>query len=120
MARTMAAKPAAEDARPAAVGKLFSDANFRGRFEVFGNEGSDASRAALLARSSRKHACVRAPDTSAACPFRVRLSPSAKEAEHDAVVRVRREACDSVTDRLELVGVLSFAFAFPQYLNFGQ
>jgi hypothetical protein len=46
----------------------------------------------------------------------VRLSPSEKEAEQEAVVRVRRSACDSVTDKLELVGVFSLGFALPQYL----
>jgi hypothetical protein len=98
------------------VGKLFSDTSFRGRLEILGSDESDASRAARRARSSRKHACVLAPEISEASPLSVRLSPSEKEAEHEAVVRVRRSACDSVTDRLELVGVLSLGFALPQYL----
>lgn len=64
MALTSAAKPAADDARPAAVGKLFSETIFKGRVESFGSEVSEASRAERRVRSSRKHACVRAPDTS--------------------------------------------------------
>ena len=43
MARTRAAKPAAEDARPAAVGKLFALAMRRGKVESFGKEGSASS-----------------------------------------------------------------------------
>jgi hypothetical protein len=64
MARTSAAKPAAEDARPAAVGKLFSDTMRSGREESFGSEGFKVSRAILRERSSRKQAWVRAPVTS--------------------------------------------------------
>jgi hypothetical protein len=64
MARTRAAKPAAEDARPAAVGKLFSDTMRRGKEDSLGSEGSTLSRAERSARSSRKQAWVRAPETS--------------------------------------------------------
>lgn len=35
---------------------------------------------------------------------------------HDAVVCVRRSSCERVTDKEELVGRLSFASRFPQYL----
>jgi hypothetical protein len=38
------------------------------------------------------------------------------EAEHEAVVRVRRSPCDSVTERELLVGRLSLASRLPQYL----
>ena len=64
IARTRAAKPAAEDARPAAVGKLFSETMRRGRVAILGREESEASRAVRRERSSRKHAWVRAPETS--------------------------------------------------------
>lgn len=43
MARTRAAKPAAEDARPAAVGKLLALTIRRGKVESFGKEGSVSS-----------------------------------------------------------------------------
>lgn len=117
MAWTRAAKPAAEDARPAAVGKLFSDTILRGRLDSLGKEESVFSRAARLARSSRKHACVRAPEMSDSSPFRVRVSPSLKLAEHEAVVRVRRSAWERVTEMELLVGRLSLASRLPQYLQ---
>jgi hypothetical protein len=44
MARTKAANPAAELAKPAAVGKLFSDTMRSGRAESFGREESVDSR----------------------------------------------------------------------------
>jgi len=46
MARTRAAKPAAEDARPAAVGKLLEDTIRNGRVESFGKEESFSSSCA--------------------------------------------------------------------------
>jgi hypothetical protein len=49
-------------------------------------------------------------------PLRVRLSPSVKELEQEAVVRVRRSAWERVTERELLVGRLSLASRFPQYL----
>lgn len=118
MARTKAAKPAAEDARPAAVGKLFSETMRRGKVESFGSEGLAASRAARRARSSRKQAWVRAPETSEGSPLRISESPSEAgyRAEQEAVVRVRRSDCESVTERELLVGRLSFGSRFPQYL----
>ena len=64
IARTRAAKPAAEEASPAAVGKLFSETMRRGRVEIFVRDGLEASRVERRERSSRKHACVRAPETS--------------------------------------------------------
>ena len=74
MARTSAAKPAADDARPAAVGKLFSDTSFRFMVLNFGRVGSAASRVERRVRSSRRQACVRAPEMSWASPLRIRLS----------------------------------------------
>lgn len=90
MARTRAAKPAADDARPAAVGKLFSDTMRRGKLASFGREESAASRAERNARSSRKQACVRAPETSCGEELRRRESSGPKVEEHAAVVWVRR------------------------------
>lgn len=116
MARTSAAKPAAEEARPAAVGKLFSETIRRGSWESFGRDESDCSNAARRARSSRKHACVRAPETSCGDELRRRESSEGKVEEAAAVVCVRRSDCESVTDIEEFVGRLSFGSRFPQYL----
>lgn len=74
MARTRAANPAAEDARPAAVGKLFSETMRRGKVESLGSDGFSASSAALKERNSRKQACVRVPETSCGLEFRSRVS----------------------------------------------
>lgn len=115
MARTRAAKPAALEARPAAVGKLFLETIRRGREDNLGREGLEASREERRARSSRKQACVRAPDTLSEMVFRRRVS-SAKEAEQAAVVCVRRSFWDRVTEIEELVGRLSLGSRLPQYL----
>jgi hypothetical protein len=48
--------------------------------------------------------------------LRVRESPSGKDAEQAAVVRVRRSDWERVTERDELVGRLSLGSRFPQYL----
>jgi hypothetical protein len=48
--------------------------------------------------------------------LRVKESPSVKEAEQEAVVRVRRSDWERVTEREELVGRLSLGSRFPQYL----
>lgn len=116
MARTSAAKPAAELARPAAVGKLFSDTIFKGRLDSFGREEFADSSSDLRARSSRKQACVRAPVTSWGEPFRRSESDEGNEEEQAAVVCVRRSAWERVTETEEFVGRLSFASLFPQYL----
>jgi hypothetical protein len=114
IAATSAANPAAELARPAAVGKLFSEKMCRFSEEIFGSEESEVSKAARRALSSRKQACVRAPDTSWDEPFR-RSESSAKDAEQEAVVRVRRSSWERVTDMEELVGRLSLVSLFPLY-----
>lgn len=116
MAWTRAAKPAADEARPAAVGKLFSETIFRGKVDSLGSEASAASRAARRARSSRKQAWVRAPEISEGSPLSRRLSSPEYVEEHEAVVRVRRSFCESVTERELLVGRLSLASRLPQYL----
>lgn len=119
MARTRAAKPAADEARPAAVGKLFSETRRSGMVESLGSDESAASRAARRARSSRKQACVRAPETSDCSPLSSRESPSEAgyEAEQEAVVSVRRSDCESVTESELLVGRLSLGSRLPQYLR---
>lgn len=64
MARTRAAKPAAEDASPAAVGKLFSETMCTLYSLSFGRAGFTSSSFLRRALSSRKQACWRAPETS--------------------------------------------------------
>lgn len=71
---------------------------------------------ARSARSSRKHACVRAPVTSWEEPFRRRESDEGKVVDAAAVVCVRKSDWESVTEIEELVGKLSFGSRFPQYL----
>ncbi len=117
MARTRAAKPAAELARPAAVGKLFSETMRRGREDKTGREEDD-SREERRERSSRKQAWVRAPETSWGCPFSSKVSSGPKEEEQAAVVCVRRSDWERVTETEELVGRFSFGSRLPQYLKF--
>lgn len=70
-----------------------------------------------MARSSRKHAWVRAPEISWREPLRRRES-SVKVGEQDAVVWVRRSSWERVTEMEGLVGRFSFASRFPQYLMY--
>ena len=116
MARTRAAKPAAEEARPAAVGKLFSDTILSGRDERFGKVGSRDSSSFRRERRERRQACVRAPEMSWGLPFRVRVS-FWKAGLQEAVVWVRRSSCERVTEREELVGRLRAVSRLPQYLT---
>ncbi len=90
MARTSAAKPAAELARPAAVGKLFSLTIRRGYVDSGGRFGSCCSSLCRRERNSRKQACVRAPETSWASEFRTSVSGWGNDGEQAAVVWVRR------------------------------
>lgn len=120
IARTRAASPAAEEARPAAVGKLLFETIFRGSVESLGSEGLEASSSERSARSSRKQACVRAPVTSWGELLTERESEDGKEAEQAAVVSVRRSFWERVTEIEEFVGRLSFGSRFPQYLEFDQ
>ena len=46
MARTRAAKPAAEEASPAAVGKLLHETMRRGKADSLGSDGSEDSSVA--------------------------------------------------------------------------
>ena len=56
MARTRAANPAAELARPAAVGKLFEEARRSGYAESVGREGSEFSSRERRVRREVRHA----------------------------------------------------------------
>jgi hypothetical protein len=115
MARTKAAKPAADEARPAAVGKLLRETILRGSDDSFGRDESASSTWRRRVRSSARQACVRAPEMSWSEPLRVRESLG-YWLLHEAVVWVRRSSCDSVTERELFVGRLSLASRLPQYL----
>ena len=115
MARTKAAKPAADEARPAAVGKLLRETILRGSDESLGSDESASSTSRRRVRSSARQACVRAPEISWSEPLRVSESLE-YWLLHEAVVWVRRSSCESVTDRELLVGRLSLASRLPQYL----
>lgn len=79
MARTRAAKPAAELARPAAVGKLFSETTLRFHCEIFVNLGSAASISDRRERREAMQARVRGDlDMSWDEPLRMRRSEWAK------------------------------------------
>lgn len=54
---------------------------------------------------------------SSSSPLRIRESGPVYESEHVAVVRVRSDFCDKVTDNDEFVGRLSVVSRFPQYLR---
>lgn len=116
IARTSAAKPAALEAKPAAVGKLFSLTIFSFKSASLGRLLSFASTSLRSWRSSRRHACVLAPEMSWSLPLRVRESLVMLEL-HDAVVCVRRSSCERVTERDELVGRFSLVSRLPQYLR---
>ena len=64
IARTRAAKPAADEASPAAVGKLLTDTRRRGNTERQGSEGSASSSTARRARRACKQAWGRAEEIS--------------------------------------------------------
>ncbi|KAG9954563.1 hypothetical protein KCU85_g480, partial [Aureobasidium melanogenum] len=70
MARTNAAKPAADEARPAAVGKLLRETILRGSEESLGSDESDSSSWRRRVRNSARQACVRAPEMSWSEPLR--------------------------------------------------
>lgn len=74
MARTKAAKPAAEEARPAAVGKLFVLTSLRGKVESFGIESSSSSTAFRRQRREERQAWDRGVARLWFWPLRRRLS----------------------------------------------
>ena len=115
IALTNAAKPAAELARPAAVGKLFSLTIFRCIELSLATCGAPASSFCRCCRSSRRQAWVRLPLMSWGWPLRVSVSES-KDGAQEAVVCVRRSSCERVTERELLVGRLRVGSRLPQYL----
>ncbi len=74
MARTNAAKPAAEDASPAAVGKLFTLARRRGYVDSFGSDESALSNSARSERSDCRQAVERGVVRSWGLPSSRRMS----------------------------------------------
>ncbi len=118
IARTNAAKPAADEASPAAVGKLFADTSRRVSLESFGRDPSFASTCSRKDRRRFRHACVRFDDSmSSFSPLRMSESGPEKDSEHEAVVCVRRDFCESVTDSDEFVGKFRATSRLPQYLS---
>ena len=115
-ARTRAAKPAAEEARPAAVGKLLMETRRRGKVDRDGRVGFASSRVARRARRAWMQARGRGVDISCGEALRRRVSSAGKEAEQEAVVWVRRSDWERVMEREELVGRFRVGSRFPQYL----
>ena len=74
MARTKAAKPAAEEARPAAVGKLLMLTNFKGKVESLGIEPSFASISFRRERREERQAWDRGVARDWFWPLRSRVS----------------------------------------------
>jgi hypothetical protein len=116
MARTRAAKPAAEEARPAAVGKLFSETMCRAHFDNGGRDGLADSSCVRRARRLVRQATRRAFESIGwGAPFSQRRV-SSKEGEQEAVVRAQRSRWERVTESDEFVGRLSLVDRLPQYL----
>ena len=90
IARTRAAKPAAEEASPAAVGKLLTETRRKGKVDRGGRLGSTSSSAARRARREWIQALGRAEEISCGAEFRSKVSEGGKLAEQEAVVCVRR------------------------------
>lgn len=57
---------------------------------------------------------------SSLSPLRMRESGPEYDSEHDAVVCVLSDFCDSVTDNEEFVGRFNAVSRFPQYLCYSQ
>lgn len=74
MARTKAAKPAAEEARPAAVGKLLVLTSLRGKVESLGIESSLSSTSFRRERREERQARDRGVARLWFWPLRRRLS----------------------------------------------
>ena len=116
MATTNAANPAAEDANPAAVGKLFSDTMCNFHLESWGKLGSVPSISARNFLKSAKHAFVLSDVKLSGFPLSQRIS-SLYSSDVATEVRVRKSSWDNVTEMDELVGKLRDLSRFPQYLS---
>ena len=117
MARTRAAKPAAEDASPAAVGKLLTETRRKGNVERGGIVGSASSRVTRRLRKAWRQARGRGEEISCRALFSRRVSGGEKEAEQEAVVWVRRSDWERVIEKEEFVGRFRLGSRFPQYLS---
>lgn len=132
---TRAAKPAAEDASPAAVGKLFTDDICTANVESYedfsmsiirqstpvqrtlGIDGFLSSTCRLRLFISRIHVANLPPSLiSSSTPFNHSLSFSKDGSARDVVVD-RKWSWSSVTESEEFVGRISFVSLFPQYLS---
>jgi len=109
IAVTSAAYPAAEEASPAAVGKVFMDETWtKEAFRV--GEGRVESRR-QLARQALKRLLV---ETSSSKPFSHSLL-DLKDGSMERVVTDRKVFWERVTLTLLLMGVFNSRDAFPQY-----
>lgn len=87
IARTKAAKPAADDASPAAVGKLFTLARRRGYVDSLGSELSACSSSERRDRNDLRQAVERGVVRSWGLPLRMSVSSGLLSVEvQDAVV----------------------------------
>lgn len=85
-------------------------------FERIGSvESADSSSERISRRLERQAVRRRFVWTGCSMPLSQKRV-STYEQEHDAVVNAQRSRCESVTERDELVGRLSFVDRFPQYL----
>ncbi|KAH3664099.1 hypothetical protein OGAPHI_004813 [Ogataea philodendri] len=112
IAEISAAKPAAEDARPAAVGKLFSLTMCNFISLNFGSDESAVSSSFLYCLRSFKHCCVLGVSNEWDSPLSQSESFS-NDSEHEAVVRVLKSFWDNVTLMEEFVGRLRSLSLFP-------
>lgn len=78
MARTKAAKPAAEEARPAAVGKLLLEPMRKGYVLSGGRLESDASSLWRELLRTLRQATVRGVVSGEGWPLRMRVSPTSE------------------------------------------
>lgn len=111
---TNAANPAAEEAKPAAVGKLFSETMCNFICDNFGESGVSIDARKFL--KSAKHAWVRGVSSDSNFPLSHNWSFS-NDGEAEAVVNVRKSSWDKVTEIDELVGKFNDLSRFPQYLR---
>lgn len=117
MARTSAANPAALEASPAAVGKLFWLTSLREKRLSFGRLALACSSSVRRVRREERQAWVRGVVRGEGWLLRRRESwPGGKKEEQEAVVWVRRSDWERVTEREELVGRLRVGERLPQYL----
>eukprot|EP01139_Manchomonas_bermudensis_P019483 Amastigsp_a676841_52.p3 type:complete len:258 gc:universal Amastigsp_a676841_52:1017-244(-) len=118
-ANASVAYPAADDARPAAVGKLFSltmRTLYAGHAALGTSTRPEASTLSLArSRTSRSTACVRLLLMSSRSPLS-QISSSFRSIDARIDVVVERSSMLRVAESDELSGMMSSSLALPQYL----